>query len=85
MAAGCVVLAGDTAPAREFIEPDHTGLVAPPDDPDTWERLARAVLDAPAQYRPLGQAAARTTLERFSHDATLPGLAEWFHRLVGGD
>src|SRR5262249_9006909 len=44
MGAGCVVLAADTPPVREVIEPGRTGLLAAADDPDAWERLALEAL-----------------------------------------
>src|SRR5262249_3401335 len=45
MASGCVVLAWDSEPVREFVVHERNGLVVPPDDPDRQEQLARAVLD----------------------------------------
>jgi len=84
MAAGCIVLAGDTAPVREFITHGQTGLLVTPDDPDAWESQARAVLEHPDGHRPLGQAAAALVRERFSQNATLPILAKEFDRIVNG-
>lgn len=82
MASGCVVLAWDSPPVREFIAHGQTGLLAPPDDPDAAERLALAVLDDPAAHRPLAEAAARLVREHYSRDVTLPRLARLFDRLV---
>jgi glycosyltransferase involved in cell wall biosynthesis len=84
MAAGCVVLAADAPPMREVIEPGRTGLLAPPDDPDAWERLALAALRDPAAHRPLGEAAAAHARRHYARDVTLPALAERFTRLVQG-
>jgi glycosyltransferase involved in cell wall biosynthesis len=83
MSAGCVVLAGDTEPVREFVTHENTGLLVPPADPEAWERHARAILDDPAGHRSVGDAAARLVRDRYAQDATLPELAEWFARLVG--
>ena len=44
MAAGCVILAWDSPAVREFIAPNQTGLIVPPDDPEAAERLARKAL-----------------------------------------
>jgi glycosyltransferase involved in cell wall biosynthesis len=85
LSAGCVVLAWDTEPVREFITPGHTGLLVPPGDPDAAESLARAVLDDPAGHRPLGYGAASLVRERYSQDVTLPTLAERLTRLAAGD
>ncbi len=80
MAAGCVVLAWDEAPVREFIEQDRTGLLAA--DADSAARLALAVLADPATHRPLGEAAAAGVREHYTQDATLPTLAGLFDQLV---
>jgi glycosyltransferase involved in cell wall biosynthesis len=82
MAAGCVVLAWDTAPAREFITHGQTGLLATPDDLDDALGQARAVLEDPRAHRPLGEAAARMVRERYSQDVTMPALAALFTDLV---
>ncbi len=82
MAAGCVVLAADTAPVREFISHEHTGLLVCADDFDAWARQACAVLDAPHRFRPLGAAAAGEVRERFGQDSTMPALATLFDQLV---
>jgi glycosyltransferase involved in cell wall biosynthesis len=82
MSAGAVVLAADTEPVREFITDGRTGLLVPADDPDAWERQARAVLDDPAGHLPLGTAAAALVREHYTQDVTLPVLAEHFSRLV---
>ena len=58
MAAGCVVLASDTEPHREVIRHGETGLLVDAGDPEALARQALAVLDDPAAYRPLGDAAA---------------------------
>lgn len=79
MAAGCVVLAWDEAPIREFIEHDRTGILA---DADAAASSALAALADPAGRRPLGEAAAVVARERYSADATLPALAALFARLV---
>jgi glycosyltransferase involved in cell wall biosynthesis len=82
MAAGCVVLAWDEAPVREFVEHGRTALLADPADADAAARLALAALADPAAHRPLGEAAAAEVRERFDRDATLPRLAAWFDRLA---
>jgi glycosyltransferase involved in cell wall biosynthesis len=84
MAAGCVVLAADTPPVREVIDPGRTGLLAPEADADAWERLALEALRDPAAHRPLGDAAAEEVRARYARDVTLPALAERFTDLVRG-
>jgi glycosyltransferase involved in cell wall biosynthesis len=82
MAAGCIVLASDTAPHREVISHGRTGLLANAVDADGLLRQALAVLDDPAGHRPLGDAAAELVRGRFSHDACLPRIADRFSTLA---
>jgi glycosyltransferase involved in cell wall biosynthesis len=82
MAAGCIVLASDTAPHREVISHGQTGLLVDAADPDGLLRQALAALDDLAAHRPLGGAAAEVVRSRFSHDACLPHLAERFSTLA---
>jgi glycosyltransferase involved in cell wall biosynthesis len=82
MASGCVVLAADTAPVREFVTHGRTGLLAEPADADAWERQALAVLQDPAAHRPLGDAAGELIRRQFAQDVTLPTLAERFTQLA---
>jgi glycosyltransferase involved in cell wall biosynthesis len=82
MSAGSVVLAWNTAPVREFLDHELTGLLVPPEDPEAAERLALKVLDDLAAHRPIGEAAAAKAREKFSHDACLPKLAAIFDRLA---
>jgi glycosyltransferase involved in cell wall biosynthesis len=84
LASGCVVLAADTEPVREFVTPGQTGLLVSATDADAWESQARAVLAEPAAYQPLGRAAAALIGERYAQDVTLPTLAALFDRLVEG-
>ena len=78
------MLASNTAPVREVIEPGRTGLLAPADDLDAWERLALTALDDPAAHRPLGEAAAEHVRRHYARDVTLPALAERFTSLALG-
>ena len=82
MASGCVVLAADVPPVREVIEPETNGLVAPFFDTDTLVETALRVLADPAAFRPLGLAARRTMEERYSIDAAIPELREYFERVA---
>ncbi len=83
MAAGCVVLASDTEPHREVIDGGRTGLLVDAGDAESLARQALAVLDDPAAYRPLGDAAAATVREAYSQDACLPRLASRLNTLAG--
>jgi glycosyltransferase involved in cell wall biosynthesis len=82
MAAGCVILATDTDPVREFITHDRTGLLVPAEDPEVLSRAALTAIADPAAFRPLGAAAAKAVRERYDREVTLPKLAMWFDQLV---
>lgn len=81
MASGCVVLAWDSPPVREFITHHETGLLVPAVEPNDALWVAHAVLEDRDAYRPLGEAAAALVRERYSQDVTLPSLAGLFDRL----
>ena len=82
MAAGCIVLASDTAPHREVISHGQTGLLADVADPDALSRQALAVLDNLDEHRPLGEAAAELVRSRYAQEVCLPVLAERFSTLA---
>jgi len=83
MASGCVVLGSDVSPVRELIEPGVNGLVEPFFDVDGLTETALRVLDDPASFAPLGEAARRTVLERYSLEVCIPLLGDYFERVVG--
>jgi glycosyltransferase involved in cell wall biosynthesis len=82
MSCARVVLGSDVPPVREVIEPGRTGLVEPLFDVDRLTRTALAVLDDPAEYRPLGVAARALMVERYSLDVCLPALKDYFERVA---
>jgi glycosyltransferase involved in cell wall biosynthesis len=82
MSAGCVVVASDTEPHRQVIAPGETGLLVDARDADALSGRILSVLDDPAGYRPLGDAAAALVRERYSQDACLPLLAERLNALA---
>lgn len=82
LACGCVVLASDVPPVREVIEPGVTGLVEPVFDTDRLAETALRVLDDPEAFRPLGNAARALMEEKYSTGAVVPGLKDFFERVV---
>jgi glycosyltransferase involved in cell wall biosynthesis len=84
MSSGCVVLASDVPPVREVIEPGTNGLVEPLFDLDRLTERALEVLDDPAAFAPLGQAARRSIEEKFSLDVSFPPLAAFLEEIAGG-
>jgi glycosyltransferase involved in cell wall biosynthesis len=83
MASGCVVLASDVAPVREVIEPGYNGLVEPLFDTERLAETALRVVDDPAAFRPLGQAARALMEEKYSIEVAVPELKEYFERMAG--
>ena len=82
MAAGCIVLASDTAPHREIVEPGRSGLLVSGQDTDALKSQALAVLADIALYRSLGDAASVLVHEHYSQDVCMPRLAERFTALA---
>ncbi len=82
MSSAAVVMAWDTAPVREFIDHERTGFLVPGDDMDAAEKRALEILDDPAKYRSIGEAAAAEVREKFSQDACLPELCRLLDRLA---
>ena len=72
MSAGCTIVASDTAPVREAIEPGVNGLLVPFHDDAALARTLAAVLEAPASHASLGAAARRTALQRYDRRACVP-------------
>jgi glycosyltransferase involved in cell wall biosynthesis len=82
LACGSTVLASDTAPVREVIEPGRTGLIADFFDVDGMVELSERVLDDPAAHKPLGQAGVELVRERYSLDVCLPRLKQLYEEAV---
>jgi glycosyltransferase involved in cell wall biosynthesis len=83
MSCARVVLGSDVTPVREVIEPGRTGLVEPLFDADRLTRTALKVLDDPAEYRPLGEAARTLVEEKYSLEVCIPELKDYFERKAG--
>lgn len=82
MACGAVVLGSDTGPVREVIEPGKTGFLHDFFDPAGMAERANQILNAPAEYAPLGHAAAELIRERYSIDVCLPKQIALFEQTV---
>jgi glycosyltransferase involved in cell wall biosynthesis len=83
LACGATVLASDTAPVREMIEPGRNGLLADFFDVDGWAAAAGRVLDAPQDFRHLGAAGAAMIRERYSLEVCLPQMVQLYQDAVG--
>lgn len=65
MALEKVVIASDNAPVRQFIEPGKTGLLVDFFNPVRLGETIASVLEKPADYMPIGQAARREIVEKY--------------------
>lgn len=65
MAAGCLVIASDTAPVKEVIGDQLNGLLVEFFDPEGLASKVTEVLADPMRYRPLRDQARRTVVERY--------------------
>lgn len=71
LAAGALVIASDTAPVREVIEPGMNGLLTDFFDADALSARVGDVLDAPARFASLRAAARETIVSRYDTDRCL--------------
>jgi glycosyltransferase involved in cell wall biosynthesis len=79
-----VVLGSDVPPVREGISSGVNGLIKPLCDTDRQVNTALRVLDDPPAFRPLGQAARRLMVEKYSLEVAVPELKAYFERVAGG-
>ena len=82
MSCGAVVLGSATPPVQEMIRPGENGLLADFFDPDAIAETALKVLRDPAAHRPLGRAAERMIVERYSLEAVLPEMLAMYDGMV---
>ncbi|MGZ8409901.1 MAG: glycosyltransferase [Hyphomicrobium sp.] len=72
MATGCTIVASDTAPVREVIAPDVTGLLADFRDPCAIAECMLQALTNPDLACRVGAAARRQAVDRFALGVLLP-------------
>ncbi|MBI2807061.1 MAG: glycosyltransferase [Planctomycetes bacterium] len=82
LACGATVLASNTPPVREVIEPGKTGLLEDFFDVDRLSDQALRVLDAPGDFNPLGQAGVELIRNRYSLDVCLPRMLALYEDAV---
>jgi glycosyltransferase involved in cell wall biosynthesis len=74
LACGTTVLASDTAPVREMIEHGRNGLLVDFFDIEGLAATASKVLDAPQDYKHLGEAGVEMIQSRYSLEVCLPQM-----------
>jgi glycosyltransferase involved in cell wall biosynthesis len=82
LATGVPVLASDVPPVLEIVRPGENGLVEPLFDAERMTETALRVLDDPAAFAGLGRAGRRTIEERYSLEACIPPLKDFFERVA---
>jgi glycosyltransferase involved in cell wall biosynthesis len=83
LAMGCAVVGSDTAPVREFITPEETGLLVPFHDPAALANAVLRVLDDRALARRLREGARRFASDRLDLQGTIAGYVATIGRLTG--
>ncbi|MCL3881977.1 glycosyltransferase [Marivita sp. GX14005] len=83
MSAGCAIVASDTAPVREVIEADRTGVLVDFFDRARLVEKTCALLDAPERGTALGRAARRFVTENYDLSGIcLPRQLDWVDALA---
>jgi glycosyltransferase involved in cell wall biosynthesis len=78
LACGATVLASDTAPVREMIQPGVNGVLFDFFNADALAELANQLLDRKDEYQVLGRQAAAIIRQRYSIDVCLPKMVELY-------
>jgi glycosyltransferase involved in cell wall biosynthesis len=71
MSAGCMLVASDVAPVREFAADGRTALLVPPGDVDALVARVELALDSAPAMRPLRAAARRHVVENLDAERIL--------------
>jgi glycosyltransferase involved in cell wall biosynthesis len=82
LACGTTVLASNTAPVLEMIREGENGLLADFFDVEGLAERAGKVLDAPAEYKHLGQAGVKMIQEHYSLEVCLPRMLALYEDAV---
>jgi glycosyltransferase involved in cell wall biosynthesis len=82
LACGTTVLASNTPPVREMIEDGKNGLLADFFDVEGMAAIGDRILDAPREYKPLGQAGVDLIRERYSLEVCLPRMLALYEDAV---
>ena len=85
MSTGCLIVASDTAPVREFMTDGRTGLLVPPHDPVALAGRIAAALDAPDGLRRLRTRARARIVETLDARRVIyPKKLAWLAAAAGG-
>ncbi len=82
LATGCAVIGSDTAPVREFLLAEETGLLVPFHEPRALAEAVLRVLEDRALSRRLREGARRFAADRLDMRATIAGYDAMIARLA---
>lgn len=82
LSSGCKVVASDTAPVREVIEHERTGLLADFYDIEGHTQNALRVLRDPAAHAQLGEAGRQLICENYTTEQSLAKMLKLYDRVV---
>src|SRR5205823_3454047 len=77
-----IVLASDTPPVREMIEPGRNGLLVDFFDIDGMVETANQLLEAPGDFKHLGAAGVEMIRSRYSLDVCLPQMLDLYQEAL---
>jgi glycosyltransferase involved in cell wall biosynthesis len=77
MASGRAVVASAVGQLRDLLEPDVTGVLVPPGDPEALATALRRLADHPGERTALGGAAAEEARRRHGWRDRASGILEW--------
>lgn len=82
MAAGLPVVLSDLPHQVEVIERNHAGLMARPEDVDTFVDAVLKLAGDPALAAELGRAGQQAYIDRYSYESQLPGILKYYAALL---
>ena len=82
LSCGAVVLGSATSPVKEMIRHGENGLLADFFNPEDFADKAVEVLKDPAAVRPLGRAAEKMIIERYSLEVVVPEMVELYEEAL---
>jgi glycosyltransferase involved in cell wall biosynthesis len=79
------VVASDIPAVREVVEPDASGLLVPPGDPESLANAMDAMLTDRDRAAAFGRRGREIFEERFTLERSVQGMLELYHRLTSPD
>jgi glycosyltransferase involved in cell wall biosynthesis len=84
MAAGLPIIASDLPRQVEVVGGSDCGILARPEDPESFVRAIVELVDDPSRGKLLGMNGQRAFRERYSWESQIPTLLELYDRIIAG-